>query len=123
MNTCEFYYIRRRDSLPILARGIEKAWSELQVEFGRTGPGYPGATYYKTISPEGPELFAVVNKKWVLYHDKDKWHRYTTACDLKYGTIRDNNFTYEQVLDKQEDEPWIMVSETDCDTELVDNYM
>jgi hypothetical protein len=120
MNICEFYYIRRRDNLPIQAKGIEKSWSELQREFGRNGPGYPGATYYKTITAEGPELFAVVNKRWVLYHDGGKWHRYITACDIKFETIRDNKLNSKQPIDEREDESWVMVSDKDGDTELVD---
>jgi hypothetical protein len=120
MNTCEFYYIRRRDNLPIQAKGIEKTWSELQREFGRNGPGYPGASYFKTISSEGPELFAVVNQRWVLYHDGGKWHRYITACDIKFETIHDNKPNAKQTKDEHEDETWVVVSDKDCDTELVD---
>ena len=120
MNTCEFYFIRRRDNLPIQTTGIEKSWSELQLEFGRTGPGYPGATYYKTISSEGPELFAVVNKKWVLYHDEGKWHRYITACDIKFETILNNQFNSKPVIDEDANDSWIILSEKDGDTELVD---
>ncbi|CAF1102531.1 unnamed protein product [Rotaria sordida] len=120
MNTCEFYYIRRQDNLPIQAKGIEKSWPELQQEFGHTGPGYPGATYYKTISSEGPELFAVVNKRWVLYHERDKWYRYITACDLKFETIRYDRLTSNQSIDEQDDESWVIVSDKDCDTELAD---
>lgn len=120
MNICEFYYIRRRDNLPIQAKGIEKTWAELQREFGRIGPGYPGATYFKTISPEGPELFAVVNEKWVLYHDGGKWHRYITACDIKVQSIRDNKSNGKQAIDQDEDDSWVVVSDKDGDTELVD---
>jgi len=123
MNTCEFYYIRRSDNLPVQAKGIEKSWFELRLEFNRTGPGYPGAIYYKTISTEGPELFAVVNKKWVLYHDEGKWHRYITACDIKFDTILDNELNCQQAIDEQEDKSWVMVSEKDSDTELVDHYV
>ena len=65
-NACEFYYISQRNNLPIRAKGIERSWSELQQEFERTGPGYPGATYYRTISAQGPQLFAAVNNKWVF---------------------------------------------------------
>lgn len=120
MNICEFYFIRRRDNLPIQAKGIEKSWTELQKEFGRKGPGYPDATYYKTISPEGPELFAVVNKKWVLYHDGGKWHRYITACDIKFETIGGNNLSSKSLINEHEDDSWVVISDKDCDTELVD---
>lgn len=124
MNTCGFYYIRRQDNLPIHVKGIETSWFELQVEFGRTGPGYPDATYYKRISDEGPELFAVVNKKWVLYHDEGKWHRYITACDLKFDTILDNKLPSKQTIDRHEDDSWIIISKNDCcDTVLVNHYM
>jgi hypothetical protein len=120
MNICEFYYIRRRDNLPVQAKGIEKSWSELQQEFNRKGPGYPDATYYKTISLEGPELFAVVNKKWVLYHDGGKWHRYITACDIKFETISGNKSNSTPMSNEPEDESWVMISDKDCDTEIVE---
>ncbi|CAF0810312.1 unnamed protein product [Rotaria sp. Silwood1] len=123
MNTCEFYYISRRNNLPIQAKGIEKSWPELQQEFGRTGPGYPGATYYKTISSEGPQLFAVVNKKWVLYHEGDKWHRYITACSLKFETVQYNRLNSNRAINEQEDESWVIVSENDFDTELANDNM
>lgn len=122
MNTCEFYYIRRRDNLPIRAKGIEKSWTELQQEFGRDGPGYPGATYYRTISLEGPQLFAVVNKKWVLYHDNGKWHRYISACDLKFETIHENELNPKQTSAQQQDESWIIVSKEDYNIESIDDY-
>ena len=120
MNTCEFFYIRRRDNLPIQAKGIEKSWPELQREFGHTGSGYPGAIYFKTTSSEGPELFAVVNNRWVLYHEGGKWHRYVTACDIKFQPIRENKFNAKQQMDEQEDESWVVVADKDCDMELVD---
>jgi hypothetical protein len=109
MNACEFYYISREGNLPIQAKGIERSWSDLQQEFGRSGPGYPGATYYKTISDRGPQLFAVVNNKWVLYHDDGRWHRYLTACDITHSIIEE--------LVVKEDDSWIMVSEKRCDTQ------
>lgn len=120
MNTCEFYYIRRRDNLPIQAKGIEKPWSDLQREFGRSGAGYPGATYFKTISPEGPELFAVVNKRWVLYHEGGKWHRYVTACDIKFDTIRNATANVNEAVEDREDESWVVLSDKDCDTDLIE---
>ncbi|CAF1115825.1 unnamed protein product [Rotaria sp. Silwood1] len=77
--------------MPKRALGIERSWEELKKEMGRTGSGYPGAIYFKTISVQGPQLFAVVNQNLVLYHDCGKWHRYITACDIKFGTIESSN--------------------------------
>lgn len=120
MSTCEFYYIRSRDNLPILAKGVEKSWPELQAECQRTGPGYPNATYYKTISDEGPELFAVVNKKWVLYHEGGTWHRYISACDLKFETVLDTSAT---TGDERKENAWVVVSKNDCGTEPAQQNM
>jgi hypothetical protein len=83
MDTCEFSYISRTTNLPARALGIERAWDDLKAEFNRSGPGIPGATYYKTISVQGPQLFAVVDEKRVYYHDNGEWNRYITATDVK----------------------------------------
>ena len=87
METCEFCYISRATQLLVKALGIERSWDDLKLEFNRTGPGYPGAKYYKTISTTGPHLFAVVDKNTVLYHDNGIWQRYVTATDVTFGRM------------------------------------
>ena len=87
MDTCEFCYISNQTHLLVRAWGIERSWDDLKIEFGRSGAGLPGATYYKRTSPQGPQLFAVVNEDQVFYHDKGIWQRYITATDVKFGTI------------------------------------
>lgn len=87
MDTCRFTYVQRNTFLPVHALGFEKSWEQLKVEFDCDGPGYPGAMYYKTISLNGPKLFAVVNEEWVLYHDNEQWFRYISATDVKIGRM------------------------------------
>ena len=87
METCQFSYIQRNTVRSITALGVERSWEQLQAEFNRDGPGLSGATYYKTISFRGPELFAVVNEECVFYHDKGQWQRYLTATDIKIGIM------------------------------------
>ncbi len=103
--------------MPKRALGIERSWEELKEEMGRTGPGYPDAVYFKTISFQGPQLFAVVNDDSVLYHEHGEWHRYITACDVKFGTMESSNLnpnraTSEDAVTRQPtDEPdWVFVS-------------
>jgi hypothetical protein len=87
MDTCQFSYISLKTYLQTTAIGIERAWDSLKMEFDRSGPGIPGATYYKTISAQGPQLFAVVDENQVFYHDKGQWFRYITATDVKFGQM------------------------------------
>ncbi|CAF1494887.1 unnamed protein product [Adineta ricciae] len=87
METCQFTYNRRVTYLPLTTLGIERPWEDMRKEFGYKGNGVPGATYYKTISKDGPEGFAVVNENIVYYYEYDDWHRYNTARDIRYGTI------------------------------------
>lgn len=91
MDTCEFSYISRMDSTPRRVLGIEQSWEELKRDMGRAGSGCTGAIYFKTISAEGPQLFAVVDDHTVFYHEHGQWHRYITACDIKFGTIEPKN--------------------------------
>ena len=77
--------------MPKRVVGIERSWEELKEELGRTGPGCPGAFHFKTISYQGPQLFAVVNDNSVFYHDQGQWYRYITACDIKFGTMESSN--------------------------------
>ncbi|CAF2723553.1 unnamed protein product [Rotaria sp. Silwood2] len=87
-DTCTFSYVAAKDSAPKTATGIERAWRDLKLEFSRKGDGLPGAKYYKTISVQGPQLFAVKIDQTVWYHDEDKWHMYQTATDVKYDKIQ-----------------------------------
>ena len=120
MNTCEFCFIWRRTNKPIKVKGIEIPWPELQLEFGCTGAGYLGATHYKTISSDGPQLFAVVDKKWALYYEGGTWRRYTTARDFKFDAIHHDRLNSKEATEKHEDESWVIVPKEDYDIELVD---
>lgn len=73
MDACRFSYISAKTNMPRTAVGINRSWDSLRVDFGRSGPGVPGATHYKTISLEGPEIFAVLDNKQVFYHDRGEW--------------------------------------------------
>ena len=117
MDTCEFSYISRADSMPKRVLGIERSWEELKEEMDRTGSGYPGAAYFKTISVQGPHLFAVINDDSVFYHDNNQWYRYITAYDIRFGTMESNdpnparakseNTVAHQTTD---DSDWVFVS-------------
>ncbi|CAF1180249.1 unnamed protein product [Rotaria sordida] len=85
---CTFSYISAKDYAPTTATGIERSWLDLKLEFNRKGDGLSGAKYYKTISVQGPQLFAVKMDQTVWYHDENKWHRYQTATDVKYDKIQ-----------------------------------
>ncbi len=91
MDTVQFSYIRKKDDLKQTASGVEQSWEVLCAKLDRDGPGLPDGTHYFTTSVEGPELFAVdASGTNVYYHDMGKWHRYITACDIKFGTMDDN---------------------------------
>ncbi|CAF5092799.1 unnamed protein product [Rotaria sp. Silwood1] len=111
-DTCTFSYVATKDRAPKKPTGIESSWLNLKLEFGRRGEGLPGAKYYKTISVEGPQLFAVKPDQSVWYHDANQWHRYQTAADVKYGQIhspdlnpRRGTFTSTTDEDDVDDEP------------------
>jgi hypothetical protein len=87
MDTCQFSFTQRTTFLPVTTLGFERSWEQLQMEFNCHGSGYPGASYYKTISLRGPALFAVVNDTWVLYYENEAWHRYISAADIKFGRM------------------------------------
>ena len=90
MDTCQFTYIRKVDDTQRTAVGVEQSWDVLCVKLDRDGPGLPNGTHYFTISVDSPQLFAVDNNGIdVYYHDDNNWHRYITACDIKFGTIAD----------------------------------
>ncbi|CAF1502248.1 unnamed protein product [Adineta ricciae] len=115
MDSCEFTYIGRSDSQPKHALGIERSWDELKAEFGRSGPGLPGAIYFKTISVEGPTLFAVVDGNTVLYHEHDKWYHYITAKDVKFGMLNtDERNPARATIDKNylDDKKWSVTYNT-----------
>jgi hypothetical protein len=103
--------------MPKRALGIERSWEELKEEMGRTGPGYPGAIYFKTISFQGPQLFAVVNDDSVFYHEHGEWYRYITAYDIKFDTMKSSNpnlgraKSEDAIIHKATDESdWVFVS-------------
>ena len=90
MDTCQFTYISLKDDSKRTAEGVEQSWDVLCVKLHREGPGLPNGNHYFTTSIDGPELFAVdASGTGVYYHDGDKWHRYVTACDVKFGTRDD----------------------------------
>jgi hypothetical protein len=107
-DTCTFSYVRLLDSQPVTARGIERSWMDLKIEFGREGDGLAGAKYYKTISPRGPQLFAVKLDQTVWYHDKGKWQMYQSATDVKYDTyhsaeMHPRKSTFASTTDEDDD--------------------
>ena len=83
--TCTFTYTSAKKFLVITATGVERSWNDLKIEFDLEGEGLSDARYYKTISVDGPRLFAVRPDQTVWYFDDDGWHRYQTAKDLQYG--------------------------------------
>jgi hypothetical protein len=87
-DTCTFSYVAAKDFAPRTTTGIERSWLDLKLEFNRQGEGLPGATYYKTISEQGPQLFAVRPDQTVWYHDENKWHKYITATNVTYDKVR-----------------------------------
>ena len=119
MTTCEFFYVSRATNLPIKAVGTKTTWLELQQEFNRKSEAYPDAEYFRTISEKGPKLFAVVNRKWVLYHENEEWHRYISACDVKYRTSPEQNIV-PQVRNKADpNEGWLWVNSIDGQIQLL----
>jgi hypothetical protein len=85
MDTCQFSFISKRTYLEVTARGVERSWDDLKIECDRSGPGIPGATYYKRLGTAGPELFAVLDENQVFYHDAGEWHKYITARNVRFG--------------------------------------
>lgn len=108
MDACAFTYISSADSMPKRAVGIEQSWEELQRDFGRTGSECPDAIYFKTISAQGPHLFAVVDDSQVFYHDNGKWHRYITAFDIQIGTIESNDLNIQRAASDEKID-WVFV--------------
>jgi hypothetical protein len=110
-DTCTFSYISKRDLAPKTATGIERSWLDLKIEFGLQGEGLPGAKYYKTVSEQGPELFAVKPDQSVWYHDENIWKRYQTATDVKYDQVYSTDLnpkrggTFSSTPDDDDDEP------------------
>ncbi|CAF1314909.1 unnamed protein product [Adineta steineri] len=45
------------------------------------------AKYYKTISDQSPQLFAVKPDKTIWCHDENEWFRYQIATGIKYSKI------------------------------------
>jgi len=95
---CTFSYISKVDFAPKTAIGVERTWLDLKLEFNRTGEGLAGAKYYKRISEQGPQLFAVKLDNSVWYHDNGKWHRYQTATNIQFKNLCLENDTSELKL-------------------------
>ena len=108
MDACAFTYISKADSMPKHAIGIEQSWEELKRDFDRTGPECPDAMHFKTISLQGPQLFAVTNDNQVFYHDNGHWYRYITAFDVKFGIIESSSSNIQRTTSDQL-EDWIMI--------------
>jgi hypothetical protein len=88
LETCSFNYTSEMGNESRCATGVESSWYDLKREFNRKGENCrPGASYYRTISVEGPFLFAVVKGKYVFYHDAGKWTQYESANSIKFGVI------------------------------------
>ncbi|UJR11376.1 hypothetical protein I4U23_015556 [Adineta vaga] len=109
-DTCTFNFISKRDGQPKTATGIEQSWLDLKIEFSRQGEGLPGATYYKTISLQGPQLFAVKPDQTVWYHDENRWFKYRTATAIKYDRLYGEDLfprrdTFASTTTEEDDEP------------------
>ena len=92
LDTCAFNYTSNMDNEPEHVRGVETSWYDLKREFNRTGENCrPGASYYRTISVEGPYLFAVVKGKYVFYHDAGKWTQDYNAKGVMFSTINSSD--------------------------------
>jgi hypothetical protein len=103
--------------MPKRALGIEQSWEELQRDLGRTGPGCSDALYFKSVSTQGPQLFAVVNDNSVFYHDNGQWYQYITAYDIKLGAMESNNSNVSRAVNGEtktkkaiEETNWVIVS-------------
>ena len=103
MDICQFSYISNRTNLEVTARGTERAWDDLKIECGRSGPGIAGATYYKRLGTTGPELFAVLNENQVFYHDLGQWYKYITARDIVFSRQDDNRHPFSRNHENDED--------------------
>jgi hypothetical protein len=76
--------------MPKHVLGIEQSWEELKRDLARAGPSCPGTIYLKTISAQGPEIFAVMNDEKVFYHEDGKWYQFITAYNIKFETTQAN---------------------------------
>jgi hypothetical protein len=121
METCQFSYISTKTRSHNTALGIERSWDHLKEEFNRSGPGIPGATYYKTISLQGPQLFAVVDEKQVFYHDNGHWYPYNTATDIKFGQRNTTTDDPQRATEKKPSEPVIEVFSQEEQGDLEDD--
>jgi hypothetical protein len=92
LDTCSFNYTRDMDFEPGHAIGVETSWYDLKREFNRTGESCrPRALYYRTISVDGPYLFAVVKEKYVFYHGGSKWTQDYNANGVMFSTINSSD--------------------------------
>ncbi|CAF1273868.1 unnamed protein product [Adineta steineri] len=89
LDTCSFNYTSNMYNETRHATGIESSWYDFKHEFDRIGDSCgSGASYYRTISVEGPLLFAVIKDKYVFYHDAGKWAQYRSANNVTFGVLK-----------------------------------
>lgn len=119
MTTCEFFYISNQTNLPIHAIGLKTTWDDLKQRFNLTGNGYPDADFFLTISPRGPRFFAVVNQTWVLYNENSNWHRYITACGIKYKNSDLSTTSSTEKPCEDVNKEWVVVPEPESDIILI----
>ncbi|UJR18267.1 hypothetical protein I4U23_005170 [Adineta vaga] len=101
LDTCSFNYTSEMANQSRRATGVESSWHDLKYQFSRTGESCrPGATYYRTISFQGPYLFAVVDNNYVFYHDAGKWTQYESANSITFGIIHSPTLHPERVSSK-----------------------
>lgn len=81
---CQFTFIGAQTLKIMNVTGRESSWYDLKRQFNRQGGklNFP-ASYYRKISDNGPELFAIRNDRSVYYQNDSEWHKYTTARDIE----------------------------------------
>ncbi|CAF4172965.1 unnamed protein product [Rotaria magnacalcarata] len=80
---CAFTYTSNKDFKFVNATGIETSWYDIKRKLNLQGDQCdPTASYYEKISKRGPEVFAIVNRTSVFYHEHGEWHKYGTAADV-----------------------------------------
>jgi hypothetical protein len=88
LDTCQFNFTSMVDLRTKQVIGIESSWYDLKREFSREGDGCKQrASYYRTISADGPQLFAVDDDHAVYYHHDDVWSLYLSGRILKFGIM------------------------------------
>lgn len=81
---CQFTFTSNKTRKIMYVSGRESSWYDLKHRFNRQGGKLNSpASYYQTISPKGPELFAIRNDRSVFYHDNDQWLKYISAGNVE----------------------------------------